>query len=299
MVITKISYGLANQMFQYAAARALAARNNQALGLDLAFFDNSAETDSKQSHESYQLDIFEGPAKYQPLDNEYLKQLTQKYKDNIVYRALNILSKQILNQPLYTYCWEKNFLKFDSLIKKSYGKTIYLNGYFQNEDYFEDAKALIKDDFIFKKELIDIVNTNLGIQMKQENSVSIHIRRGDYVGKRFIPSLGYYKSAIDLIVQKVDNPIFYVFSDDSEWAAKNVEAPGQVHYVVHNTQENSYKDLYLMSKCMHNIIANSSFSWWGAWLNSNAHKIVITPAQWLPESGVMASDIVPTSWIKL
>ena len=299
MVITKISYGLANQMFQYAAGRALAARNNQPFKLDLSFFDNTPKKDGRPSHEFYQLNIFKGPINYQPLDNDYLERLINKYKHNITYRVLNRFSKQMLPKPLFTYCWEKDFLKFDPVIKKSSGKIIYLNGYFQNEYYFEDAEALIKNDFTFREDLIGAVNINLGIQMRQENSISIHIRRGDYVGKRFIPSLDYYKSAIELITQTVSNPVFYIFSDDSEWAAKHVKAPGQVHYVVHNTQENSYKDMYLMSKCMHNIIANSSFSWWGAWLNDNKNKVVISPKQWLPEDNVASADIIPSNWLQV
>ena len=299
MVITKISYGLANQMFQYAAGRALAARNNQLFKLDLSFFDNALKKDDRPTHEFYQLSIFKGTIKHQSLDNEYLERLINKYKHNIAYRFLNKFSKQVLPKPLFTYCWEKDFLKFDYGINKSSGKTIYLNGYFQNERYFEDAKALIKEDFTFREDLIDPVNLNLGIQMGQENSVSIHVRRGDYVGKRFIPSLGYYKNAIELIIHTVNDPVFYIFSDDSEWAAKHVKAPGQVHYIVHNTQENSYKDMYLMSKCMHNIIANSSFSWWGAWLNSNENKVVISPKQWLPEDNVLSADIIPSNWLQV
>lgn len=138
--------------------------------------------------------------------------------------------------------------------------------------------------------------------INQENTVSVHVRRGDYQSPAFIDTLGkccdigYYIRAIDYMKKQVDSPRFVVFSDDMEWAKSNLPLNNAI-YVVHNTGADSWQDMYLMSLCKHNIIANSSFSWWGAWLNENEKKIVIAPEYWWGDW--KCKDVVPDSWMCL
>jgi hypothetical protein len=298
MVISRLSYGLANQMFQYATGRALALRNKQLLKLDLSFFDLDSVS-GRSAHEEYGLQIFKGIEQIGVIPNDEVRSIRYQYEDKLVHRSLNKLKKTLGLQPLYTYCWEKELLKFEIDILDKKGKIIYLNSYFQNELYFRDMEKIIRKDFEFKNSTIDKFNTDLGETMQNEESISVHIRRGDYVGVRFIAPIEYYQKAMAYLANKLRNPSFYIFSDDPEWAKLNLKTESNSSYITHNVASESYKDMYLMSKCKHNIIANSSFSWWGAWLNSNKNKIVISPTEWFPEKGVSASDVVPSSWIML
>lgn len=158
----------------------------------------------------------------------------------------------------------------------------YLFGYWQYENYFSEIKPLIHSLFKFRN--IDAQNQELSKQIKSEESVSLHIRRGDYENEDYLGE-NYYFDAILKIKETVNNPMFYIFSDDSI-AADKIVSKMDINYQIirHNKGKDSYKDMYLMSKCRHNIIANSSFSWWGAWLNINANKIEIAPKMWLNTS---------------
>lgn len=176
-------------------------------------------------------------------------------------------------------------------------KSIYIDGVFVGERYFSNVKDEIRKIFTFKS--IDEHNRKLGETMETLNSVSLHIRRGDYLKyPQFqVCTDSYYLNAVETILSKVNNPYFYIFSDDISYA-KNLFKNLQINYEIidFNIAENSYKDMYLMTKCHHNIISNSTFSWWGAWLNSYKDKIVICPDSYL--SGI---DFTPylDEWIKL
>ena len=156
----------------------------------------------------------------------------------------------------------------------------YINGYWQDERYFSSVEENVKDVFQFKG--IDEENENLAHEIASCNSVSLHIRRGDYASYGMsLVGQEYYSIAIKYINDNINSPIFYVFSDDKDAAEEIVGALNvKYKFVDINHGEYSYKDMFLMSCCKHNVIANSSFSWWGAWLNSNLNKIVIAPAQW-------------------
>lgn len=132
------------------------------------------------------------------------------------------------------------------------------------------------------------------------NSVSIHFRRGDYIGNRIheTDKTEYYKEALNIIQSKVENPVYFVFSDDINWIRENFKTSFETHYIDFNDSESNYEDLKLMSSCKHNIIANSSFSWWGAWLNSNPDKIVISPKKWFNDDMLNYEDVIPQSWIQ-
>jgi hypothetical protein len=180
-------------------------------------------------------------------------------------------------------------------------RSSFLIGIWQVEAYFKDIKNILLKEFAFRMPE-DEKNIELIEKIKQSNSVSIHIRRGDYLSDHWQKILGvikgtaYYKNAIDHINKKIREPFYFVFSDDSNWVKENLRL-GNCIYVDHNTGNNSYIDMYLMSLCKHNIIANSTFSWWAAWLNENENKIVLIPERWI--NGKSCEGIFPISWIKI
>ena len=137
--------------------------------------------------------------------------------------------------------------------------------------------------------------------MKSVHAVSIHFRRGDYVGNAVheTDKTVYYKEAMELIESKVENPVYFLFSDDIPWVKENFTTSFETHYIDFNDASTNFEDLKLMSSCQHNIMANSSFSWWGAWLNSNPNKTVIAPKLWFNDEKVNTSDIIPENWIQL
>ena len=137
------------------------------------------------------------------------------------------------------------------------------------------------------------------------NSVSIHVRRGDYLTNPVtfqthgLCDIDYYKKAIDEILDLVDKPHFFIFSDDQSWAKSNIIFGAPTDYVMHNNSLKNYEDLRLMSYCRHHIIANSSFSWWGAWLGNNPEKIVIAPKKWFNDPKIDTTDLIPDTWLRL
>ena len=140
--------------------------------------------------------------------------------------------------------------------------------------------------------------------ISQTNSVSLHIRRGDYVSNQKTNQthgtcdLDYYQRCITEIEKEVENPYFFVFSDEIEWVKENLKINHPAEYVDQNTGDKSYEDMRLMSQCKHNVIANSSFSWWGAWLNSYPDKIVFAPKRWFASDKHNTKDLIPEGWKK-
>jgi len=151
-----------------------------------------------------------------------------------------------------------------------------LDGYWQGEEFFEDVKDELRDKLLFKEEVKEKVKN---IQIS-DNSVFIHARRGDYLNGDYFVDLSktdYYQKAVEYILDKTEAPTFYIFSNDVEWAKTFFQfVPGNKQFLMNSTIE----DLYLMSCCKHSIIANSTYSWWAAWLNKNPDKIVIQPNEW-------------------
>ena len=174
----------------------------------------------------------------------------------------------------------------------------FLKGYWQSEKYFKNAEGLIRQKLSFP-EITDAVNKETLQRIQSSNSVSLHVRRGDYLtdGRACTLGLNYYNAAISHLKEKTKDLVFYVFSDDIEWARQNVREASTV-FINGNKGDKSYIDMQLMSACKHNIIANSSFSWWAAWLNNNASKIVIAPQIWMPDMK-NTRDLIPESWVQL
>jgi hypothetical protein len=181
----------------------------------------------------------------------------------------------------------------------------YLSGYWQTEKYFSDIENLIREDFRIIKPL-DGQNLGIAEKIKHTESVSIHLRGRDYINRvetkkiHFTCDNSYYERSLSFIREKIKNPHFFVFSDDPEWAKKFLKTNHSFTFVEGNSwNKTSYEDLRLMSLCRHNIIANSSFSWWGAWLNLNVDKIVVAPKKWFADTERNSQDLIPDGWIKL
>lgn len=287
MIIIKLKGGLGNQMFQYACAKHLAEKNNDVLRLDISWYHRGIpEGDTVRT---YGLDQFLISAQVATEDD--IKQIGARPS------WIGSLIKKVVNKlrPINSYM-------FDPKILEQKGD-VYLEGFFQSEQYFKDIEFIIRNEFQLK----DIMgrSAHAALQdIEQSNAVAIHVRRGDYVQNKNanvfhgICSPEYYRSTIEIITKRVDSPKFFVFSDDIEWVREHIEIPAPVVYIS-NKDIADYEELVLMSKCKHNIIANSSFSWWGAWLNANPNKLVVAPKQWVSDARVNTTDAVPAEWIRI
>jgi hypothetical protein len=285
--------GLGNQMFQYALGKRVSLLQNTEVKVDVSFLNNKKFTHTGRN---FELDVFSTDiqiatdaelSKFRAIQHSKLKKGIQGiFPFMFPYFTFGEPSHEynpaILNSP-------KNSL---------------LIGYWQTEKYFLPIENIIRKDLSFKYPL-EGLNKTLANAIASGNSVSMHIRRGDYIHhpetSQFhgICSPEYYFAAIDYVKKKIGNIHLFVFSDEPEWVKTNMKFDSPVTYINNNTGGNSYIDMQLMSLCKHNIIANSSFSWWGAWLNSNPGKIVVAPAKWFNDSSINVNDIIPNEWQKL
>jgi hypothetical protein len=229
---------------------------------------------------------------------EKITRMTTSLYDRFYRNVINeVLPYYRRNQVVEKYTY------FDPNILKVADNT-YIKGFWQSESYFKSIETTIRKEFTFKAPLIGL-NADLAKMMDETNSVSVHIRRGDYISnpefnkKHGTCHISYYEEASRYIAERVQNPTYYIFSDDITWVKQHIFCFNPCVYITHNTGPHSYKDMQLISMCKHNIIANSSFSWWGAWLNSNPDKIVTAPAKWFNDQTAANKDLVPNSWIQL
>ena len=178
----------------------------------------------------------------------------------------------------------------------------YYVGYFQSYKYFDHCRSLILKEFQFSEKHLSEKTKDIARKIKDCNSISVHVRRGDYLNGFYYELLGkvcdmnYYKRATDIVKSKVLDPHFFVFSDDQDFISDNFEL-GNTDIITFNRGKDSWQDMYLMSICKHNIIANSTFSWWGAWLNNNSKKIVVAPDRWFADK--VDDEIIPPEWLRI
>ena len=285
--------GLGNQMFQYAAGRRLSLLRNTDLKADVSFLNSS---EFSHINRKFALDVFSinmPIASGEELDKFLSVQKSKSKKD--IQKIFPFL------YPYYTIAESKHNYTSDILNSP---KNSLLFGYWQTEKYFSQIQDIIRKDFTFKKPL-SAVNNEFEDKILGSNSISIHIRRGDYVNNvetnlfHGICSPEYYLAGLDLIKKTIDNIHLFVFSDDMEWVKTNMKFDIPVTYVDNNKGDEGYIDMQLMSLCKHNIIANSSFSWWGAWLNNNPDKIVVAPSKWFNDTSINVNDVIPEGWNKL
>lgn len=269
-----IEGGLGNQMFQYAFILALRSRGYEVCPI---------LTSKKWEHENgYELERVFG------------------IKDGTVW---NTLYKNFLFRIFFRLTHKrfsgKNFI-FQPEALSSDCKFYY--GTWQSGKYFQDICEKVLNVFTFNNDLLSAYTLSV-LSMIEESrvSVSLHVRRGDYLSEDFVDGFGkccnlnYYQSAIQFVKCQMNAPLFVVFSDDMQWCKENITPP-HVVYVDNNAGKDSWQDMFLMSRCTHNIVANSTFSWWGAYLNPNKNKVIIAPKHWWAS---MDDDVVPDDWIRL
>lgn len=290
MICIRLEGGLGNQLFQYAAGRSLAIRHKTNLVLDIS--------------------------------------ILKKIRKGITFREMELNhfkivaeiadAKSIKYSQLFRYApgatsfftnWRpfiENSLNFNSNFANLPNST-YLVGYWQSFRYFDDIASLIYSELMPNRPM-SVMSSALKSEMTEVNSVALHVRRGDYVTLKSANSMhgalsvSYYKIAIDDIQAKLVNPVFYVFSDDPTWCRDNLPLPlNSTLYVSHNVGGDSWQDLILMSHCQHTVIANSSFSWWAAWLADQRYglenRLVYAPARWFVGTTHDTKDRFPCHWI--
>jgi hypothetical protein len=177
---------------------------------------------------------------------------------------------------------------------------VYLAGCWQSERYFKDIEDVIRREFTVKIKP-DANNERTTALINSVNAVSLHIRRDDYVTnqRHGTCALAYYQQAVEIISRKVSSPYFFVFCDDILWAKENLKLKYPTVFISHNDAAKDFEDLRLMTQCSHHITANSTFSWWGAWLNKKYDKIVIAPGKWFNDEGINTKDLIPEGWIRI
>lgn len=277
MITVKLKGGLGNQMFQYALGRALSLKHNVPLSLDLGYLlDHTPRAGF--TFRDYALDVF-------ALSVKLLKEK-------------EILMHKIIRKIIPRKGKEKSFAFDPTILLLKDG--VYLDGYWQSEKYFSGIADVIRKDFTLKKllpEKYQIIKNDI----EQTASVSMHIRRGDYVNNAFHPTLDmdYYKSALAYISEKTIVEKVYIFSDDMAWCKEHVVLDVPTVFV-NEEYAGKYDEghMMLMSACKHFIIANSSFSWWAAWLSENKDKIVVAPKKWFNDD-TNTDDLIPEHWIRM
>lgn len=284
MIIINLKGGTGNQLFQYALGRHLAIKNNTELKLDVAGLDRAIKTGDL--YRPLKLNSFNHVATIATA--EEIKKL--KYPYGIISKGWRWFAFKILRQTNIIFRPEV----------MNWSGDIYLDGYWQSPRYFNAIRDTLLQELTLAKPLVPEAEA-IAAQMAQTNSVSLHVRRTDYLAyqqRTFgICSKDYYAKAMAYVAEHVTNPTYFVFSDDIEWVKANLPIGANAVYL-NNPAISDVEELTLMSKCKHNIIANSSFSWWGAWLNQHAEKIVIAPSPWF-DSEPSDEKLIPDSWIQL
>jgi hypothetical protein len=294
-VATRMLGGLGNQLFQYAAARALAKRLDARLILDCTAIAGAARR--------FVLDRY-------PIDAEIVRAVPGKLRGRR-FRLPGALGSRLsdafhdhvpttyrIDGHRFKVFSEKRWFKYDPMFERLAG-SIYLDGYWQSYRYFENVVDLIRAEIHPTTPPSDANRTWLA-RIESANAVCLHVRRGDYLpqaGPPIVCTRSYYDDAIKHIRRFLQQPQIFVFSDDIAWCRHTFDAPDTA-FVDANGPDEAVDDLHLMAACRHHIIANSSLSWWGAWLGGHPAQVVIAPQPWLP-GWPAAVELLPPHWIKL
>lgn len=272
MVLVQLNGGLGNQLFQYAAAKSLSLHHNVQVKVDLSLYENNKE----RKCELDSLNI--------PLQVASKEEIGRFTSDSLVTKIVNRLKRKVYREPAFHF--NPDFFKTPG--------DVYLKGYWQSEKYFSKYWPVISHEFSVKSQLVNNV-ANFAAKLRSENSVAVHIRRGDYLNSivqdyHGILDWDYYDRAL----KKFPDARFYFFSDDIEFVKAQLQIDMPYEFV--SGTKLAIEDFYLMSQCRHNIIANSSFSWWAAYINNNPEKTVIAPQKWFNKAGHNTEDLIPPGW---
>ncbi len=281
-ITVNVTAGLGNQLFQYAMGRALSLRTGLPLQLDIRHF-------RKKRARDYGLDQFTIRVKIGT------RQTLPRQRPAVVPRWLWGRFADTRN------VFRESGHGYDPRLEAVAGNA-YLRGYWQSEKYFQDYASVIRDDLSWVQEPNGLNRAVLDA-IRETPSIAIHVRRGDYVkNPKYNAFHGtclprYYAASVERIRSTTGlEPVAFIFSDDAAWAAENIRLPCPVRIVNHNDGRAAAEDLRLIAACDHQVISNSTFSWWGAWLNRNPHKQVCAPSRWFRDPNVTNPDIIPSSW---
>jgi hypothetical protein len=292
MIIVRLKGGLGNQLFQYALGRTLAKRRLTALRLDTTLI--SIDPNRRYSLAAWNVRAALVTASDRRLFRLYWAIRRRVFRRQPYYRCA------FINEQAFPY--DPNILHTPRMCV--------LDGYWQSEKYFADVEPLIRREFTLRWEP-SAASRQVAQNIRASNSVFLHIRRGDAIhdprGAAFhgTPAPAYYDHAVAYIAARVADPHFFVFSDEPQWVKQNLDLPYRMTVIDHNPPSNAgapgreHEDLWLMSLCRHAILANSSFSWWGAWLNPERERIAIAPKQWFRSAPYDTRDLIPERWIKM
>ena len=279
LIFTRLHGRLGNQMFQYAAAVGLADR----LGVPVALDPRVA----LHKNEGVLTRVFDLPA-------EIPNHLPPVRHDALLAYMVWRLSGR---SPKFQ---RERGLSYNNAFEH-WADDTYLHGYWQSERYFSHAANRVRKDFTFPAKM-SAANAEMAARITAATSISLHVRRGDYLtgGAHGVCDQAYYDTALARIAAALPSPpTVFVFSDDPDWARQNLPMEFEKVVVDFNGAGADFEDMRLMSLCEHNITANSSFSWWGAWLNANPSKLVAAPSQWFADSKLKNGDILPASWLPI
>lgn len=293
MIVVRLTGGLGNQLFQYAFARNLAIKHGAQLKFDVSSYRLQSPNITARR---YELDQFKIQAELARLSETWYLGRGGRMRDLASLLASKLLPSRLL------YVKEKSFSFCPEMLQLP--DNVYLDGYWQSERYFEENAELIRKDLQITASPMN-VDKEIENEIEGGGAIAIHVRRGDFVSDSTIAAthgvcgLDYYRRAIAYVTDRVENAKLFIFSDDPSWVKQNLRTEVPTVYVDHNTEGTAIQDFRLMSLCDHQIIANSSFSWWAAWLNANPAKIVIAPARWFTLDAFDTKDLMPEGWIKL
>lgn len=293
MIVTKLMGGMGNQMFQYAFAKYLAIKHNVPVKLDTRFLLDRSPKGANFVFRNFDLDIFN--LSVEVATDAEITSLTHRTGHELTNRVINKLigrKKNHVFEPHFHFS-EKCFLA---------GSNSYLEGYWQSEKYFKPIEGLLRaKDFSFTSAMSSMA-TELGNTIQSSNSVCVNIRRGDFVTNGFHGTKGvdFYSNAELVIGSELNDPHYFVFSDEMDWCTENITFAGKVTYVGHEYAGFKFQDyIRLMAMCKHFIIPNSSFAWWAVWLNDNKNKMVVAPKKWFNNPAWETHDLIPDEWIKV
>lgn len=287
--------GLGNQMFQYAAGLALSRRYRTPLVLDATYLNDHFPR-PQFTYRTYDLDVFTLPPTFTALSKISAAAPVPGLwlgLDLSLVKARDILGMQKLVREARSY-------QFDPRVGAA-GGDVALWGFWQTPKYFGGIEGEVRRAFRFRDPMTGEA-LRISADIQKTNSVLLHVRRADYLMPKYAKvygatDLGYYRRAVSYVAGKVANPRFFVFSDDIAWCRENIKLEFPTEYVdAASSGPKASFHLHLMSLCRHNIVTNSSFSWWGAWLNENPGKIIVAPERW--EVSDYPLDIIPDGWIK-
>lgn len=285
MIIVRLQGGLGNQLFQYAAGKALAARLNKPFKLENI---TSLQKDRQRTIALQELHTKFELASKQEVEQFLTWPSLYRHKPSFFSR----FGKNIYREPHFHL--DKNFFQLTD--------PVFLDGFWQSPLYFKDVESQLRQEFVIKPELIANV-VEKGKELEQRPAVAVHVRRGDFLNTKAISYHGvlspfYYEKAIGMLKEKYPSACIYFFSDDIAWVKRNLAIDRGAEFIS-SLDNSAAEDFYLMTKCSHNIIANSSFSWWPAWLNTKPGRIVIAPQKWFLDSSINTNDLIPRDWIRI